>query len=150
MIHSAIRSKKPAMRRLATTSIIENSSTIVAKSIELQRLLRADDAEGDHQDRADDGRAGPVDFHPRKLAEGEDEIAAEEDQVGGKNSRVRHSCCGYGRPTKPSMPLTAGCPTRPEAGSGTESNTPCRPCRVAPFPANRQRSRTLTHGPDRT
>ena len=34
MIHSVIQSKNPATRRFPTTSIIENSSTTVAKSMD--------------------------------------------------------------------------------------------------------------------
>ena len=51
----------------------------------LKRLLRSDNAKGHHQHRADDRGAGTVDLHPRKLAEREDEIAAEENQVGGED-----------------------------------------------------------------
>jgi hypothetical protein len=53
-----------------------------------QRLRRADDPEGDHQDGADDRRSRAIDLHPWKLAEREDEIAAEENQGSGKDACV--------------------------------------------------------------
>ena len=53
-----------------------------------QGLVGPDDAEGHHQDGADDRRAGAVDLHPRELAEREDEVAAEENEIGGEDPRV--------------------------------------------------------------
>ena len=41
------------------------------------------------------------------------------------------------------------CPTRPEAGSGTESSRSCRRFRVLRFAANHRRSRIPIRGPDR-
>jgi hypothetical protein len=54
----------------------------------LKGLLRTDNAKGHHQDRANDGRARPIDLHPRKFPEREHEIAAEEDQIGREHARI--------------------------------------------------------------
>jgi hypothetical protein len=65
----------------------------------LQRLLRSDDDEGDHQHGADNRRSRPIDLHPRELAEGKDKIAASENRVCGQDSCVgkqRRTEVGHG------------------------------------------------------
>ena len=58
------------------------------KSIEASASGRSDDSDCHHEHGTDDGRAGPIDFHPRELAQGEDEVAAEENQVSGERARI--------------------------------------------------------------
>ncbi len=50
----------------------------------------ADDADGNHQDRADDRRAGAVDLHPRKFSDGEDQVRGREDRIRDRNLQVGH------------------------------------------------------------
>ena len=59
---------------------------MVAKSIEAERVAGTDDAEGHHQDGADDRRARAVDAQPGELADREDEVAGEEDGVGREHA----------------------------------------------------------------
>jgi hypothetical protein len=60
-----------------------------------ERLGRTDDPERHHEHGADDRGAWAIDFHPREFAEGEYEVAAEENQVRGENV-----CVGQERGTE--------------------------------------------------
>ena len=53
-----------------------------------ERVAGPDDPKRHHQDGTDDGGTRAIDLHPGKLAEREDEVAADEDQVRGQCSRV--------------------------------------------------------------
>ena len=54
-----------------------------------QRVAGAEDAEGEHQHSADNRHAGAVNFPAGKFADGEHQIAGEEDQVSGDDVRFR-------------------------------------------------------------
>ena len=89
MIHSVIQSKNPASRRLRDDQHHGKQQDDRGEVDRCQRFAGANDPEGDHQDRADDRGARPVDLHPRELAQRKDDVAADEDDVCGKNPRVR-------------------------------------------------------------
>ncbi len=58
-----------------------------------QRLARAHDAECHHEYGADDRRTGTIDLQARKLPESKNDVAAEEDQISGKDACVGQKGC---------------------------------------------------------
>src|SRR5687767_9201461 len=100
-----------------------------------------------HTDLAMDGLTFRVSMHtPAVEAEGiDEEIVSRLDVLVSENRNdsieIRHDVL---------LVCALACPTRPEAGNGTESSTRCPRCRVLRFPADRPRSRTPIHGPTRT
>ncbi len=74
---------------------------------EVQRLARAHDAGGNHGDGADDRRSRAVDLQPGKLAQGENQIAGEEDAIGRQQACVGEGIGGKMR--HPRLSRIAGC-----------------------------------------
>ena len=93
---SVIQSKKPARCRQPTTSIMENRSTSVPKSIKRRRIGGGHNAEGNHQYGADDRHAGAIDLHPGQLAQGEHKVAESEDDVAGSDLPIGKREIGVG------------------------------------------------------
>src|SRR5438874_8653488 len=86
---SAIHSKKPTRCRLPTISIIENSRTIVEKSMKCQSLCRRDNASCDHSNRTDDGGARAINFESWEFAQRKNEVTGKKDDVSGDDASVR-------------------------------------------------------------
>src|SRR2546427_4945490 len=86
---SAIHSKKPTRCRLPTISIIENSRTIVEKSMKCRGLCRRDNASCDHSNRTNDGGARAINFESWEFAESENQVTGEKNDVCGDDTSVR-------------------------------------------------------------
>ncbi|PYU40465.1 MAG: hypothetical protein DMG54_23140 [Acidobacteria bacterium] len=57
---------------------------------ELQSIVCMHGADCKHQDRPDDGRAGAINFHARKLSQGEDDVTRNENRIRANGDELRH------------------------------------------------------------
>src|SRR5579864_1472394 len=94
---SVVHSKKPERCRLPTISIMENSRTIVGKSIRRRASRGGHEPECDHPYRANDGRRWTINFQPRKFSNRKHQVTGTENHISREDIGVIQVCRRTGK-----------------------------------------------------